>query len=210
MNIVMFGPPAAGKGTQAKKLVAERGLIQLSTGDMLRAAKASGSELGKKVAGIMDRGELVSDDIVIALIEEQLDLNPNAKGFIFDGFPRTVAQAEALDALMIKHKTKVDSVVRLCVDDEALVSRITKRFEEEGRKDDNPESFKVRLKAYNTQTAPLLPYYSKQGKLTEVDGMAEIAAVSASIAQVLDKNGNGADISAPKPKKGFFARLFGG
>jgi len=201
MNIVMFGPPAAGKGTQAKKLVAERGLIQLSTGDMLRAAKASGSELGKKVAGIMDRGELVSDEIVIALIEEQLDMNPNAKGFIFDGFPRTVAQAEALD---------VDSVVRLCVDDEALVKRITKRFEEEGRKDDNPESFKVRLGAYNTQTAPLLPYYSAQGKLTEVDGMAEIAAVSASIAQVLDKNGNGAGIPASEPKKGFFARLFGG
>ena len=210
MNIVMFGPPAAGKGTQAKKLVTERGLIQLSTGDMLRAAKKSGSELGNKVAGIMDRGELVSDEIVIALIEEQLDLNPKAKGFIFDGFPRTVAQAEALDGLMTKHDSQVDSVVRLCVDDEALVKRITKRFEEEGRKDDNPESFKVRLNAYNTQTAPLLPYYSAQGKLTEVDGMADIAAVSASIAQVLDKNGNGADISASKPKKGFFARLFGG
>ena len=210
MNIIMFGPPAAGKGTQAKKLVSERGLIQLSTGDMLRAAKKSGSELGLKVAGIMDRGELVSDEIVIALIEEQIDLNPNAKGFIFDGFPRTVAQAEALDELLTKHNTKVDSVVRLCVDDEALVSRITKRFEEEGRKDDNPESFKVRLNAYNTQTAPLLPYYSAQGKLTEVDGMAEIAVVSASIAQVLDKNGNGADVSASKPKKGFFARLFGG
>lgn len=210
MNIIMFGPPAAGKGTQAKKLVSERGLIQLSTGDMLRAAKKSGSELGLKVAGIMDRGELVSDEIVIALIEEQIDLNPNAKGFIFDGFPRTVAQAEALDELMAKHHKKVDSVVRLCVDDEALVSRITKRFEDEGRKDDNPESFKVRLNAYNTQTAPLLPYYSAQGKLTEVDGMAEIATVSASIAQVLDKNGNGADVSAAKPKKGFFARLFGG
>ena len=210
MNIVMFGPPAAGKGTQAKKLVAERNLIQLSTGDMLRAAKASGSELGKKVAGIMDRGELVSDGIVIALIEEQLDKSPNAKGFIFDGFPRTVAQAEALDGLMTKHKTKVDSVIRLCVDDEALITRITKRFEEEGRKDDNPESFKVRLSAYNKQTAPLLPYYSAQGKLTEVDGMADIDAVSASIARVLNKNANGADISTAAPKKGFFARLFGG
>jgi len=168
MNIVMFGPPAAGKGTQAKKLVAERGLIQLSTGDMLRAAKKSGSELG------------------------------------------LVAQAEALDVLMAKHNSKVDSVVRLCVDDEALVKRITKRFEDEGRKDDNPESFKVRLNAYNTQTAPLLPYYSSQGKLTEVDGMANIDTVSASIAQVLAKNGNGADVSAAAPKKGFFARLFGG
>lgn len=201
MNIVLFGPPAAGKGTQAKKLVAERGLIQLSTGDMLRAARASGTELGKKVAGIMDRGDLVSDEIVIALIEEQLDQNPNANGFIFDGFPRTVAQAEALDATLKGRNMKVDNVVRLCVDDAALVARITKRFAEEGRKDDNPESFKVRLANYNKQTAPLLPYYSAQGKLTEVDGMADITAVSASIAGVLTTNG------AKKPS--FWARLFG-
>jgi len=210
MNIVLFGPPAAGKGTQAKKLVSDRGLIQLSTGDMLRAARASGTELGNKVAGIMDRGDLVSDEIVIALIEEQLSLNTSAKGFIFDGFPRTVAQAAALDLLLEKHNTKVNSVIRLCVDDEDLLARVTKRFEEEGRKDDNPESFKIRLGNYNTQTAPLLPYYSGQGKLTEVDGMADIASVSAAVAQVLDKNGNGKDISASSAKKGFFARLFGG
>ncbi|MGB0907772.1 MAG: adenylate kinase [Maricaulaceae bacterium] len=204
MNIILFGPPAAGKGTQAKRLVAERGLIQLSTGDMLRAARASGTELGKKVAGIMDRGDLVSDEIVIALIEEQIDLNPDAAGFIFDGFPRTVAQAEALDSLMEKHSSKIDAVVRLCVDDRALLARVTKRFEEEGRKDDNPESFKVRLGNYNEQTAPLLPYYSAQGKLTEVDGMAEIDTVSGNIARVLNTNGNG----KAAPKKGFWARLF--
>jgi len=210
MNIVLFGPPAAGKGTQAKKLVTERGLIQLSTGDMLRAARASGTELGQKVAGIMDSGQLVSDEIVIALIEEQLDLNPTAKGFIFDGFPRTVAQAIALDETLLKRSQKVNSVIRLCVEDESIITRITKRFAEQGRKDDNPETFKKRLVAYHENTAPLLPYYSEQGKLTEVDGMADIDTVSAAVAQVLDKNGNGKSIAAPSPKRGFFARLFGG
>ena len=210
MNIILFGPPAAGKGTQAKTLVSERGLIQLSTGDMLRAARASGTELGKKVAGIMDSGQLVSDEIVIALIEEQLDSNPNAAGFIFDGFPRTVPQAQALDATLKNRDQKVDSVIRLCVEDESIISRITKRFEEQGRTDDNPETFKKRLAAYHENTAPLLPYYSAQGKLTEVDGMAAIETVSASVAQVLDKNGNGKSVSEPVVKKGFFARLFGG
>lgn len=210
MNIILFGPPAAGKGTQAKTLVSERGLIQLSTGDMLRAARASGTELGKKVAGIMDSGQLVSDEIVIALIEEQLDSNPNAAGFIFDGFPRTVPQAQALDATLKNRGQKVDSVIRLCVEDESIISRITKRFEEQGRTDDNPETFKKRLAAYHENTAPLLPYYSAQGKLTEVDGMAAIEIVSASVAQVLDKNGNGKSVSEPIVKKGFFARLFGG
>ena len=210
MNIILFGPPAAGKGTQAKMLVSERGLIQLSTGDMLRAARASGTELGKKVAGIMDSGQLVSDEIVITLIEEQLDSNPNAAGFIFDGFPRTVPQAQALDASLKNRGQKVDSVIRLCVEDESIISRITKRFEEQGRTDDNPETFKKRLAAYHENTAPLLPYYSAQGKLTEVDGMAAIETVSASVAEVLDKNGNGKSVSEPVVKKGFFARLFGG
>jgi len=205
MNLVLFGPPAAGKGTQAKKLVADRGLIQLSTGDMLRAAVAAKSELGQKVAKILEEGALVSDEIVIALIEEQLDQNPQAAGFIFDGFPRTVAQAEALDASLASRETKVDSVIRLCVDDDALIERVTNRFKEQGRKDDNPKTFKKRLNAYNEQTAPLLPYYSAQGKLTEVDGMADIDSVSASIARVLNENGSG---KAPA-KKGFFARLFG-
>ncbi|WP_427454795.1 adenylate kinase [Litorimonas sp. WD9-15] len=206
MNLVLFGPPAAGKGTQAKRLVAERQLIQLSTGDMLRAAIKSGSELGQKVEGIIKAGDLVSDEIVIALIEDQLDSNPGAAGFIFDGFPRTVAQAEALDSVLAKRDESVDSVIRLKVDDGSILGRIEKRFLEQGRKDDNPEVFKHRLATYNKQTAPLLPYYSAQGKLTEVDGMADIETVAASISEVLDRQ------ASPKgePKKGFFARLFGG
>lgn len=207
MNLIMFGPPAAGKGTQAKKLVADRGYVQLSTGDMLRAARASGTELGLKVSGIMDRGELVSDAIVIALIEEQLDLNPDAPGFIFDGFPRTVPQAEALDATLAGRGQKVDTVIRLRVDDEVLTQRIVKRFEEEGRKDDNPESFKVRLSAYNEQTAPLLPYYSTQGKLTEVDGMAAIETVSSQIEQILNRH---IAAGVRGQKKSFWQRIFGG
>jgi len=204
-NLVLFGPPAAGKGTQAKRLVAERQLIQLSTGDMLRAAIKSGSALGQKVEGIIKAGDLVSDEIVIALIEEQLDANKGAAGFIFDGFPRTVAQAEALDRVLKDRGESVDSVIRLKVEDDAILGRIEKRFQEQGRKDDNPEVFKHRLETYNKQTAPLLPYYSAQGKLTEVNGMAEIEKVAASIAEVLDRQ------ASPKgePKKGFFARLFG-
>ena len=181
MNLILFGPPAAGKGTQAKRLVQERGMVQLSTGDMLRAARASGSELGLRVAGIMDRGELVTDAIVIALIEEKLPETEAAGGAIFDGFPRTVAQAEALDAMLESRGASIDKVVRLKVDDDALIARIAKRFADEGRADDNPESFKVRLAAYNTQTAPLLPYYLAQEKLTEVDGMAPIDAVATAI-----------------------------
>lgn len=205
LNLVLFGPPAAGKGTQAKRLVAERGLVQLSTGDMLRAARASGSELGLKVADIMDNGKLVSDDIVIALIEEQLDAQAGAPGFIFDGFPRTIGQAEALDSVLKNRGESVDSVIRLKVEDASILGRIAARFEEQGRKDDNPETFKIRLDAYNKDTAPLLPYYSAQGKLTEVDGMADIETVAASISEVLDR------LASPKgqPKQGFFARLFG-
>jgi len=181
MNLILFGPPAAGKGTQAKRLVDAKGMVQLSTGDMLRAARTSGSELGDRVAGIMDRGDLVSDEIVIALIEEQLPRTEKAGGAIFDGFPRTVAQAEALDAMLAKRGKKIDVVLRLKVDDDALIGRIAKRFEAEGRADDNPESFKVRLNAYNQQTAPLLPFYRGQGKLVELDGMASIEAVASSI-----------------------------
>ena len=132
MNLILFGPPAAGKGTQAKKLVSERGYIQLSTGDMLRAAIASGSELGNKVKSILEEGALVSDDIVIALIDEQLTEHAGAPGFIFDGFPRTVGQAEALDALLENRGTEVDRVIRLVVDEAQLLERVTKRFEEQG------------------------------------------------------------------------------
>lgn len=186
MNLILFGPPAAGKGTQAKKLVEERGFIQLSTGDMLRAARTSGSELGNRVAGIMDSGGLVSDEIVIALIDEQLTLNAGAPGFIFDGFPRTVPQAEALNDLLARRGMKVDLVIRLVVDDAALIARIEKRFADQGRADDNPDAFKVRLAAYNAQTAPLLPFYREAGLITEVDGMAAIDAVSAAIADAID------------------------
>lgn len=190
MNLILFGPPAAGKGTQAKTLVSERGYIQLSTGDMLRAARKSGTELGNKVAGIMDSGSLVSDEIVIALIEEQLDANPDAAGFIFDGFPRTIAQAKALDEALEGRGTKVHAVIRLKVDEEALIARIAGRFAEEGRADDNPEAFKKRLVAYNEQTAPLLPIYAEQGKLTEVDGMADVSTVATSIGAAIDAAGS--------------------
>ena len=181
MNLILFGPPAAGKGTQAKKLVADRGYIQLSTGDMLRAAVASGSELGNKVKSILESGALVSDEIVIALIDDQLNQNEGAAGFIYDGFPRTVGQAEALDELLKSRGTQVDRVIRLVVDEAALLARVTKRFEEQGRKDDNPETFSVRLEKYNADTAPLVPIYAERGILREVDGMAAIDEVSSGI-----------------------------
>jgi adenylate kinase len=181
MNIILFGPPAAGKGTQAKRLVAERGMVQLSTGDMLRAAIAAGTELGLKVKDILATGGLVSDEIVIDLIKANLPAAEAAGGAIFDGFPRTVAQAEALDAMLGERGAKIDKVVRLKVDEAALVARIEKRFADEGRSDDNPEAYKVRLAAYNAQTAPLLPYYAAQAKLFEVDGMGSVEAVAAHI-----------------------------
>lgn len=186
MNLILFGPPAAGKGTQAKRLVETRGMIQLSTGDMLREAIASGSELGKECQAIMSRGDLVPDAVVIALIEAQLKAAEDAGGAIFDGFPRTLAQAEALDAMLAKLGKKIDHVVRLKVDDEALLARVAKRFADQGRPDDNPDSFKVRLDAYNRNTAPLLPYYADKGLLTEVNGMDSIEAVSADIDAALN------------------------
>lgn len=181
MNLILFGPPAAGKGTQAKRLVEERGYIQLSTGDMLRAARASGSELGERVAKIMDEGGLVSDEIVIALIDEQLSANEGAVGFIYDGFPRTVGQAKALDDLLASRGTEVNRVIRMKVDDDKLLARVTKRFEEQGRKDDNPETFAKRLEKYYEDTAPLVPIYAERGVLVEIDGMGSIEAVAADI-----------------------------
>ena len=185
MNLILFGPPAAGKGTQAKRLVTERGMVQLSTGDMLRAARTSGTALGERVAGVMDRGELVSDEIVIALIEARLPEAEAAGGAIFDGFPRTLAQAQALDLLLKNRGRRIDRVVRLKVDHDALIQRISRRFEEEGRPDDNPETFKTRLAAYEAQTKPLLPYYAAQGCLYEVNGMGEVSAVAAAIDEAL-------------------------
>jgi len=186
MNLILFGPPAAGKGTQAKRLVETRRMVQLSTGDMLRAAIASGSELGKRVSGIMERGELVSDDIVISLIEERLPEAEATGGAIFDGFPRTLAQAQALDIMLEGRGSRIDLVIRLKVDDEALLQRVAGRFAESGRPDDNPDSFRVRLSAYNDQTAPLLPYYENQNKLVEVDGMGTIDEVAAAIDEALE------------------------
>ncbi len=186
MNLILFGPPGAGKGTQAKRLVDERRMVQLSTGDMLRAAIASGSELGQRVAGIMQRGELVSDAVVVDLIEERLPETEAAGGAIFDGFPRTLAQAQALDAMLANRGRAVDLVVRLKVDDGVLIERIAGRFAESGRPDDNPESFKVRLAAYHAQTAPLLPYYRDQGRLVEVDGVGAVDAVAQAIGKAID------------------------
>lgn len=185
MNLILFGPPAAGKGTQAKRLVETRRMVQLSTGDMLRAAVASGSDLGRRVEGIMKRGELVTDEIVIGLIHDRLPSLQGTGGAIFDGFPRTLAQAQALDVMLKSEGQQIDLVIRLKVDDASLLERVTGRFREFGRPDDNPESFSVRLAAYNRDTAPLIPYYQGLGKLREIDGMAPIEAVSAEIDKVL-------------------------
>ncbi|MCK8483271.1 adenylate kinase [Aliiroseovarius sp. S2029] len=191
MNIILLGPPGAGKGTQAAKLVEARGMIQLSTGDMLREAKASGSEMGKKVAAIMDAGELVTDEIVIGLIEEKLE-GDNGGGFIFDGFPRTLAQADALGALLEKHGQSLDAVIEMQVNDEVLVGRIVGRAEEARkagqpvRADDNEESLKIRLMEYYKKTSPLIGYYYAKGDLRSVNGLGTIDEVQAEIAGILD------------------------
>ena len=211
INIILLGPPGAGKGTQARRLVEERGLAQLSTGDMLRAARSSGTEMGKRVAEVMDRGELVTDEIVIGLIREKLSEGGN--GFIFDGFPRTLAQADALGQLLDETGMVLDAVVEMQVDDQALVRRITGRFtcghcgevyHEETkptakpgvcdvcgstdlrrRADDNEDSLKTRLLEYYKKTSPLIGYYYAKGKLTPVDGLAEMDQVARQISAVL-------------------------
>jgi len=209
MNIILLGPPGAGKGTQARFLVDERNMIQLSTGDMLREAKDSGTEMGKVVAGVMARGELVTDEIVIGLIREKLE-GEKGGGFIFDGFPRTLAQADALGELLADCGENLDVVVEMQVDDEALVARITARStcgncgevyndntkpipadgkctscgesaEFKRRADDNEDSLKTRLMAYYKQTSPLIGYYHANGKLRSVDGLGEMADVKAAI-----------------------------
>ncbi len=215
MNIILLGPPGAGKGTQARRLVEARGMVQLSTGDMLREAKDSGTEMGKRVAEVMARGELVTDEIVIGLIEEKLTTTDAPGGFIFDGFPRTLAQADALGELLDKHGQQVDAVIEMQVDDEALVTRIAGRAtcagcgevyndtlrpipddgkcavcggtEFKRRADDNAESLRQRLMEYYKKTSPLVGYYHAKGQLERIDGLAEIDAVSGAIAKVLDK-----------------------
>lgn len=188
MNLILFGPPGAGKGTQAKILQEEWGLPQLSTGDMLRAAIAAGTDLGKRCKAIMDRGDLVSDDIVVGIIAERLDKADCSKGAVFDGFPRTIAQAEALDRMLAGRGTQIDAVIELKVDDEAMVGRMQTRVKENpgsARADDNPETLRNRLQVYHRNTAPLLEFYRGQGKLTSVDGMAPIPQVAAEIRSVL-------------------------
>lgn len=190
-NIILLGPPGAGKGTQAARLVEGRDMIQLSTGDMLREARTSGTEMGKKVAEVMDRGELVTDEIVIGLIREKLE-GPEKGGFIFDGFPRTLAQADALEDLMAEMGKTLDCAIELQVRDDVLVDRIVGRAKEAAaagkpvRADDNEESLKVRLMEYYKKTSPLLGYYHAKNKLKGVDGLAEMSAVEASIKAILD------------------------
>lgn len=191
-NIILLGPPGAGKGTQAKRLEDACGMVQLSTGDMLRAARTSGTEMGRKVAAVLDAGGLVTDDIVIGLIEERLAQTGHG-GFIFDGFPRTLKQADALGALLKRKGLTLDAVIELVVDDSALVGRIVKRAEEARaagqpvRRDDTPEVFQVRLQEYYKNTAPLIGYYWAKGDLVQIDGMADMQAVAEAISKVLDK-----------------------
>jgi adenylate kinase len=214
MNIILLGPPGAGKGTQARHLVETRGMVQLSTGDMLREAKDSGTEMGKRVAEVMARGELVTDEIVIGLIREKLEAGAEG-GFIFDGFPRTLAQADALNDLLDETGETLDAVIEMEVDDEALVARITARStcgdcgevyndntkpipadgkctncggsEFKRRADDNEESLRTRLMEYYKKTSPLIGYYHAKGRLAKVDGLGEIAGVQKAIAAVLDR-----------------------
>jgi adenylate kinase len=191
MNIIILGPPGAGKGTQAQHLVETRNMVQLSTGDMLRAARTSGTEMGKIVADVMDCGQLVTDEIVIGLIREKLEEGSEG-GFIFDGFPRTLAQADALEALLNESGNSLDRVVSLDVDDEVLVQRVVNRAKEavaagkEARADDNAESMRTRLAEYYKKTSPLLGYYYAKGNLKSIDGLAPIEQVQASLAAALD------------------------
>jgi len=187
VNIVLFGPPGAGKGTQAKILTQNYGWPQLSTGDMLRAAVKAQTDLGKKVDAILTRGDLVPDEVVIGIIGERYD-QPDCKfGAVFDGFPRTIPQAEALDRMLAERGRKIDVVLELKVNDAVLLQRVEQRIKDGGplRSDDTPETLKNRLGVYYKNTAPLLDYYAKQGKVVSVDGMAPIDAVTTTVAGII-------------------------
>ncbi len=191
MRLILLGPPGAGKGTQAQHLVAKYGIVQLSTGDMLRAAVKAASPLGRKVEGIMASGALCPDEVVVGIVEERIAEPDASKGFILDGFPRTVPQAEALDHMLAQHGIGLDAVIELRVDEEALLRRIENRVAEMQKRgealrpDDNPDILHRRLVAYREQTAPLITYYRDHGTLRTIDGMAPIADVAAALDKVL-------------------------
>ena len=193
MRLILLGPPGAGKGTQAQRLVAKYGIPQLSTGDMLRAAVANGMEVGKRAKAVMDAGELVSDEIVNAIVAERIDQADCDRGFILDGYPRTLAQADAVHDMLAERGILLDSVIELVVDDKVLVGRIVNRAEEAKaagqpvRKDDNPEVFEERLREYYKKTAPLIGYYYANDQLRQVDGMAPIDDVTAQIEALLSR-----------------------
>lgn len=191
MRLILLGPPGAGKGTQAQRIVEKFGIPQLSTGDMLRAAVAAGTPVGLKAKAVMESGGLVSDEIVVGIVEDRIAQDDARKGFILDGFPRTVAQAEALDAMLSRNGVKLSGCIELVVDETKLVDRIVRRAEEAKaagqpvRKDDDPEIFKTRLAAYHRDTAAVTPYYKAKGMLKTVDGMQNIDGVTASLMQIL-------------------------
>ena len=191
MRLILLGPPGAGKGTQSQRLVEKHGIVQLSTGDMLRAAIKAQTQVGLKAKDIMSRGELVPDEVVVGIISERLDQDDAKNGFVLDGFPRTIAQAEALDALLDGKAQELDAVIELQVDEGILVQRIQNRLEqmqargEPARPDDNPEAVAIRLNAFRQQTAPLIGYYAAKGKLKVVDGMASMDEVTRSIDSAL-------------------------
>ena len=192
MRLILLGPPGAGKGTQAQRLIAKHGIVQLSTGDMLRAAVAAGTPVGLRAKSIIERGELVPDDVVVAIIADRIGQPDARRGFVLDGFPRTVPQAEALDRLLAERGLELDAVMELKVDEGILLQRIEKRVAEmtargeKVRADDNPEVLKGRLLAYRAQTAPLVDYYANKGMLKTVDGMASIDDVTTAIAGHLE------------------------
>jgi adenylate kinase len=187
-RILLLGAPGAGKGTQAARIIERHQIPHISTGDMLRTAVAEGTEVGKKAKAVMDAGQLVSDDIVIAIAEERLGQPDAEKGFVLDGFPRTVAQAEALDRTLEKLGAPLERCLAVTVDTEAVVQRLLKRAEIEGRADDNEETIRERMRVYEKQTAPLLDHYGKAGLLAEVDGMGTVAEVFERIEEALSRS----------------------